>query len=420
VTATARARAGARAPKRASRAKSERESTRGALEEELRETVAKFRTLVEQIPAVVYIDPLDPPEPVASLYVSPQVEQLLGVSQEQTLNDREWWLRLVHPEDRDRVLAASHESDRTGDPFGVEYRVCTADGRTVWLHDQSTVVRSDEGAPLFWQGVMMDITDQKKAEDDLRHALEMEREAAERQREADEVKTAFLTAVSHDIRTPLSAILGNAITLENGDRLGITDQERRRLIQSLASKARRLNDIVTDLLDTERLSRGLVEPKLQEIDVGRLSALLVWDSDMLAGREVHVEVRPAPAWVDPQMVSRIVENLLSNAGHHTPAEAQVWLSVHLEDGNVIVVVADDGPGIPDDHREDLFLPFHHGPNTTAHSPGMGIGLSLVQRFAELHGGRAWVEEREGGGAAFHVALPAGDAEGPPARPTLEL
>jgi PAS domain S-box-containing protein len=209
VTAAARARAGARTRKRESRAKAVRESTRGALEEELRETVAKFRTLVEQVPAIVYIDPLDPPEPVESLYVSPQVERLLGVPQEQTLSDREWWRRLLHPDDRDRVVAASNESDRTGEPFGVEYRVRTADGRTLWFHDEATIVRSEEGTPLFWQGVMMDITDQKRAEEDLRHALDLEREAGERQREADEVKTAFLTAVSHDIRTPLSAILGN-------------------------------------------------------------------------------------------------------------------------------------------------------------------------------------------------------------------
>ena len=277
------------------------------------------------------------------------------------------------------------------------------------------MVQDEDGTPLFWQGVMMDITDQRAAEEERLRALEVERDASERQREAEEVKTAFLTAVSHDIRTPLSAILGNAITLENGDRLGISYEECRRLIQSLASKARRLNEIVTDLLDTERLSRGLVEPKLQEIDVGRLAALLVWEVDLLAGREVHVQVRPAPAWVDPQMVSRIVENLLANAGHHTPSDSQVWLSVHLQDGEVVIVVADDGPGIPEEHREDLFLPFNHGPNTSPHSPGMGIGLSLVQRFTELHGGRAWVQEREGGGAAFHVALPAGDADGPPQR-----
>ena len=172
---------------------------------------------------------------------------------------------------------------------------------------------------------MLDVTATKQASDGLERALELERQATEELRRADEIKTTFLTAVSHDIRTPLSAILGNALTLEGGDRLGITDEEKKQLIHSLAAKARRLNAIVTDLLDTERLARGVMEPKLQEIAVGRLVSLLVWDSEAMAGRQVHVDTRSVSAWVDPQMVSRIVENLLTNAARHTPATSQVWV-----------------------------------------------------------------------------------------------
>jgi two-component system sensor histidine kinase KdpD len=229
-------------------------------------------------------------------------------------------------------------------------------------------------------------------------------------RRADEIKTTFLTAVSHDIRTPLSAILGNALTLEDGNRLGITDEEKKQLIHSLAAKARRLNAIVTDLLDTERLARGVIEPKLQEIAVGRLISLLVWDSETMAGRQVHIDTRSVVAWVDPQMISRIVENLLTNAARHTPPESQVWVRVIPEDDHVLIAVEDDGPGIPEEHRESVFRPFEHGPMTSVHNPGVGIGLSLVARFAELHGGTAWVEDREGGGASFRVSIPRGDPD----------
>jgi PAS domain S-box-containing protein len=377
-----------------------------------------FRSLVERVPAIVYVDPAGP-EPTSPTYVSPFIEELLGYTPDVATGDPAWWAQALHPDDRDRVLAEWTRSDQTGEPYTGEYRLIAADGRTVWIRDEAVLLRDDRGTPIHWQGVMLDITDAKQANEDLARALELERQATEEIRRADEIKTTFLTAVSHDIRTPLSAILGNALTLEGGDRLGITEEERKQLIHSLAAKARRLNTIVTDLLDTERLARGVVEPKLQEIAVGRLISLLVWDSEAMAGRQVHVDTRSVAAWVDPQMVSRIVENLLTNAARHTPPQCQVWVRVTTEDANVLIVVEDDGPGVPEEHRESVFVPFEHGPMTTVHNPGVGIGLSLVARFAELHGGRAWVEEREGGGASFRVLLPRGDPETVPQRTVVD-
>lgn len=383
--------------------------SRGGGDSTRQEAELPYRSLVERVPAIVYIDPVGP-EPTSPTYVSPFVEQLLGYSAEVATGDPEWWARALHPDDRERVLAEWTKSDETGEPYAGEYRLIAADGRTVWIRDEAVLLHDDAGDPAHWQGVMLDITDSKQANDDLTRALDLERQGMEDMRRADEIKTTFLTAVSHDIRTPLSAILGNALTLEEGDRLGITDEERKQLTHSLAAKARRLNTIVTDLLDTERLARGVVEPKLQEIAVGRLVSLLVWDSETMAGRQVHMDTRSVTAWVDPQMISRIVENLLMNAARHTPPESQVWVKVVPEDGNVLIAVEDDGPGLPEEHRESIFQPFEHGPMTSVHNPGVGVGLSLVAKFAELHGGRVWVEEREGGGASFKVLIPRGDPE----------
>jgi PAS domain S-box-containing protein len=373
-----------------------------------------FRSLVERVPAIVYVDPAGP-EPTAPTYVSPFITQMLGYSPEESTGRAEWWSGILHPDDRERVLAEWSRIDETGDPYAGEYRLVAADGRTVWIRDEAVLLRDEDGTPIHWQGVMVDITAAKQANEELSRALELERAATEEMRRADEIKTTFLTAVSHDIRTPLSTILGNALTLEGGDRLGITEEERKQLIHSLAAKARRLNTIVTDLLDTERLARGVIEPKLQEIALGRLISLLVWDSDAMAGREVHVDTNSVTAWIDPQMISRIVENLLMNAGRHTPPGSQVWVRVVPDGDHVVIAVEDDGPGIPEEHREAVFRPFEHGPMTSVHNPGVGIGLSLVARFAELHGGRAWVEEREGGGASFRVWIPRGDREVVPQR-----
>jgi signal transduction histidine kinase len=274
----------------------------------------------------------------------------------------------------------------------------------VWVHDETVLIRDEEGTPLFWQGVMYDITEQKRAEQELAQALDMERLAVERLREADDMKNTFLTAVSHDLRTPLSAILGSAITLESADELGVTQEDRQQLIRSLARKARRLTAMVNDLLDMDRLTRGLVQPRRELIDLGALLGRTVAESDVLEERTVHVQAEPVDAWIDESMVVRIVENLLVNAIKHTPPKASIWVGTRRVDNGVILRVDDDGPGVAADERDRLFEPFERG-ERSAPSPGLGVGLSLVARFAEAHGGRAWVEDREGGGASFRVLFP---------------
>jgi signal transduction histidine kinase len=114
--------------------------------------------------------------------------------------------------------------------------------------------------------------------------------------------------------------------------------------------------------------------------------------------------------VDAAKVERIVENLLANTARHTNEEAGIWVRVAPEGDGVMIAVEDGGAGVPDDLKEAIFEPFRQGPQRSHHSPGVGVGLSLVARFAELHGGRAWVEDRPGGGAAFRVFLPGGEAE----------
>jgi signal transduction histidine kinase len=119
---------------------------------------------------------------------------------------------------------------------------------------------------------------------------------------------------------------------------------------------------------------------------------------------VSVEAEPVGANVDVAKVERIVENLLVNAGKHTPSSCSIWIKVTAVDEGALITVEDDGPGVAEEFRELIFEPFRQGPAEDP-SPGSGIGLSLVLRFAELHGGRAWVEDREGGGSSFRVLLP---------------
>jgi PAS domain S-box-containing protein len=372
------------------------------LESDLRSEAVKFKSLAERIPAVVYIEGEGGSDD-APFYISPQYEELFGYTPAERQANPTLWRELLHPEDRYRAITAAERSYEAGG-FSEDYRMVARDGRVVWVHDETVLIRDDEGTPLFWQGVLYDISEQKRAEQELAQALDMERLAVERLREADDMKNTFLTAVSHDLRTPLSAILGSAITLESADELGIPQEDRRQLVRSLARKARRLTAMVNDLLDMDRLTRGLVQPRRELVDLGALLGRTVAESDVLDERTVHVQTEPIDAWIDESMVVRIVENLLVNAIKHTPPTATIWVGARRVDNGVIVWVDDDGPGIAPEERDRLFQPFERGEDS-APSPGLGVGLSLVARFADAHGGRAWVEDRVGGGASFRVLFP---------------
>ncbi len=372
------------------------------LESELRSEAVKFKSLAERIPAVVYIEGEGGSDD-APFYISPQYEDLFGYTPDERQANPTLWRELLHPQDRDRAVEAAKRSYDEGG-FSEDYRMVARDGRIVWVHDETVLIRDDEGNPLFWQGVLYDISEQKRAEQELAQALEMERRAVDRLREADDMKNTFLTAVSHDLRTPLSAILGSAITLESADELGIAEEDRQQLIRSLAKKAKRLTAMVNDLLDIDRLTRGLVQPRRELMDLGALLGRTAAESDVLDERTVHVQAEPIDAWIDESMVVRIVENLLVNAVKHTPPEATIWVGARRVPNGVVLRVEDDGPGVAADERHRLFEPFERG-ERSAPSPGLGVGLSLVARFAEAHGGRAWVEDREGGGASFRVLFP---------------
>jgi PAS domain S-box-containing protein len=361
----------------------------------LSEAEARFRALVEHTPAITYIDALAGPDP--AIYISPQTTEVLGYTPEEWYADPDLWSRIVHPEDNNRNEHVDEEGIHSS-----EYRMIAKDGSVVWVHDQSSLITDDEGNPRFWQGVLVDVTQQKRTEQ-LEQDLAVERETAQRLRDLDELKNTFLQAVSHDLRTPLAAILGLAVTLGRDD-LDMNAAETQDMARRIAVNARKLDRLVNDLLDLDRLSRGIVEPSLRSTDLGALIRNLVGESDLIAERRVNLEAQPVTIPVDAAKVERIVENLLANSARHTPVEAQLWVRVEPMGSGALIVVEDDGPGVPEDERERIFEPFLQGPSPVQHSPGVGIGLTLVARFAELHGGRAWVQERPGGGASFRVYL----------------
>lgn len=230
--------------------------------------------------------------------------------------------------------------------------------------------------------------------------LHEERGRASRLREIDETKTMFIRAVAHDFRSPLAVVTGMADLLVRKAQ-SMSAEQLQQLSGTILKNGRKLESLVADLMDSQRLSQGVLKVERAQTDLADLVRAAIEDVDM-RGHPVETRLPSVTALIDAPKVERVIENLLMNAAKHTPSGTDVWVSLRDEGSKVMMVVEDAGEGIPDDMKEEIFEPFVQGMENV---PGTGIGLSLVRGIAELHGGRVWVEDREGGGCAFKVVLP---------------
>jgi signal transduction histidine kinase len=237
----------------------------------------------------------------------------------------------------------------------------------------------------------------------LSEALHAERAAADELRHLDGLKDTVLQTISHDLRSPISAVLTMTGMLAADARGSqpLTTELRSQLIANVEVSVQRMDRLLTDLLDSDPMRRPA--DRLVTCDVGELVRRALASLDITQDHPVETDIRSVFAIVDPVHVERIVENLLSNARLHLEPGVPIWVKTGLLDDGVLLTVEDAGPGIPADLLDNLFQPFQRG--SDAVSDGKGLGLWLVSRFAQLHGGRAWVEQRSGGGASFRVFLP---------------
>lgn len=233
-----------------------------------------------------------------------------------------------------------------------------------------------------------------------------ELEATRRLAALDELKNSMLTAISHELRTPLAAILGASVTLERaGGRM--SEAATADLLRGLSSSARKLDRLLTNLLDLEQLGWGTIPLNRQPFDIAALLEQVAsrWRNET---PWPQVCASSTTVWLDRDKVERIVEELLANTARHTPQDTPVWIRADRQGTGLRLAVEDAGPGVPSEMRTSVFERFRHGETAPTYAPGLGIGLSLVLRLAQLHGGTAWVEDRPGGGSSFQVTLP-----GPP-------
>jgi len=291
------------------------------------------------------------------------------------------YLEQVHPDDREVVRETVARSLGDSKPFSFEHRVVRGDGAVRWVHARGRVIVDAAGVPVRMVGTSQDITDAKGLE---------------------QLRENILSTVSHELRTPLTSILGFALTLkERGAEM--VEDTRAEIVRHLVEQAEKLNRLLSDLLDLDRLRHGSPGPQFRATDVVALVQHVV-DGYARDGRMVEIDAEPVVAEVDAARLERIVENLFANAIKHTPPGTDVRVRVAAGEDTFLLTVDDRGDGVPVHEREMVFELFNRG-DAPESVPGAGIGLALVAQFAAVHHGRAWVEDNPGGGASFRVELP---------------
>jgi PAS domain S-box-containing protein len=397
------------------------EAERKAREAELAKLEARYRSLVEEIPAVTFVAPFD--EALGELYVSPQIVNLLGFTREEWLTDPVLWHRQLHPEDSERWHREFARTCATGQPFRSVYRFIARDGRTVWVHGEAKVIRDSSGRPLFLQGVAFDITERKEAEaalTQLNRTLN-ERVAARTEElnrsNAELAKIAYYTA--HQIKKPIHRISNIIKGPLTSDQPSDTPEVRLTQIQRIAGDM--------DILVMGLLKYALATDKANKFMRTDCAALVQEVCDELrrdleaVGAAVSSHSLPT-VLADRESLKTVFFNLIENAIKYRSLQPlQVEATAQSQGDTWLFSVRDNGMGIPKhpdlppelggdiDYHLRIFefgRRQHNKDPLGQEIPGHGIGLSHCQKVIEYHGGRIWVNSEVSKGSTFFFTLPA--------------
>jgi K+-sensing histidine kinase KdpD len=218
----------------------------------------------------------------------------------------------------------------------------------------------------------------------------------------DGERTALQEAIAAEVRRPLTSILGITLALKHTDS---KSPDGREMVRQLSTHARKLDRLVGEMLDVDRIAMGTFTPNLRRTDLEALVRRVVEESSDLANRDIKVKTEHVAIQVDPALTEQIVESLLANAGRRTVPGNTVWVTVSSDPDGAVIAVDDIGPEVPDGLRQSRSFAAAVSGASAPRESARATGLALLSRLAEIHGGRTWVEDRPNGGSSFRVFLP---------------
>jgi PAS domain S-box-containing protein len=368
-----------------------------AVEEELRDAKERYRSLVETLPLATYVDrPGDAP---GVAWVSPQIAAITSFGPEEWIADANLFEKVLHPDDRERVLEEMARVKVTGGAIDHEYRLVRRDGSIVWIHDSAVALDAD--GVWYIRGFIIDVT--------ARRAAEVELEAQNEQlRQLDRLKDEFVALVSHELRTPLTSIRGYLELM--GEDANLTD-EQTHFLETIDRNAQRLQRVVGDLLFCAQVEAGKLTLERGAVDVDAVVRDSVHAGQPAANAKsivltAELGVRD-PIAGDRARLAQVLDNVVSNAVKFTPDGGRVTVSTRSVVDELLITIEDTGMGIPADELPRLFQRFFRTERATATAiPGSGLGLAIAKAIVDGHGGRIGVESDDGVGTTFRIFLPA--------------
>jgi len=357
-----------------------------------RDAETMYRTLVERLPAITYIDEITGPGPhdIRPVYVSPKLQSILGYGVEEWLEEPSLWAtRILHPDDREWVTNLGLQADEQGSPFSVEYRAVTKDGRTLWIQEESVRVDDPDGTPRYWQGALFDITARKQADVELRQSLELLRRTDRERRRLLEV---LVSAQEEERRRIAEAIHDDPV--QKITAVGLRLQLLRRSLSDPAQL-----EIVDELQDVVRLSidhlrHMMFDLRPPSLDAGGLVAAIREFVDLSKGELPDCRVEDRLISEPPDEIRtiayRIAVEALSNVQRHAEA-SRVDVLLEERERGLFLRIRDDGVGMD--------------PETLRNGRPGHLGITSIRERAEMVGGWSRIESRPGAGTTVEAWLP---------------
>lgn len=320
------------------------------------------------------------------------------------------WRACIHPADRERVVERMLEAQKGTSLFREEHRIVSAGcGTERYVAPFGKVHPDHRGRRNRFLGILVDLTERRRAETEREQLLLSANTARAEAEQASRLKDNFLASLSHELRTPMHAILGWMQMLRTGS---LTDQERVDALDTIERNARLQNQLIGELLDVSRANVGKLQIDLKNVELQQVVNTAIESVRPIAdSKGLRIEATIAPDVdsipADPARLHQILGNLMSNAVKFTPPGGHITIECSVRDGHVEIGVRDSGEGIAAEHLPFIFEAFRQADGSiTRRHGGLGLGLSIVQRLVQLHGGS--VEARSEGlglGAQFIVRLP---------------